>query len=320
MRRFGSLWLALALCLCLVQPALAEDYPTKPVTIVVPWGPGGMADVSGRLLAEKFKELTGQPFLVVNKPGATGLLGLKYTLGQAPDGYTVALGLLTDAVTSPLFQEVEPFNLDQVSFVAGYMAQARVLFAKADAPYKTFPEFVEYARKNPGKVSVGSGASQFAMEIVKSVAVKEKLDLKYVMFKSGGEASTAILGGHVDVCETGTGTPAFQAAREGKLRILVNLGTEAVPFFPDTKTVKSLGYPYASLVVYGIVAPKGTPEPVRQKLENLVKQALADPKVAEAMTNTGLAPEFLTGKAYEAKCREAVAFVPALIKNNKALQ
>ena len=160
----------------------AEKYPDKPITFVVPLGTGGMTDVTARLLAEKFKAELGQPVLVVNKPGANGLIGIKYALGQPADGYTVIVSILTDNFAAPYFQGVEPLNMKDLSFIGSYMPQERVLFTPPDKPYKTFQEFIDFARKNPGKISVGSGAVPWALEVIKSVAVKENLKMKYVMF------------------------------------------------------------------------------------------------------------------------------------------
>jgi tripartite-type tricarboxylate transporter receptor subunit TctC len=298
----------------------ADVYPQKPVTFLVPWGTGGMTDVTARLLAEKFKAEWGQAVLVVNKPGANGAIGLKYALSQKADGYTIVLGPMTDALSNSYFQDSESINIKDLSFAGGYLPQERVLYTSPDKPYKNFAEFVDYAKKHPGEISAGSGGSQWALEIVKSVAVKDGLKLKYVMFKSGGEASTAILGKHVDICETGTGTPAFQAAREGKLILLVNLGDGTVPYFPNAKSVKQLGYPYASVVYYGFSLRAGTPEDIRKKIEDTLLKVLKDPEVKEKTLHMGLTPQFADGKAYAKIVTEAVASVPELLKYNKAAQ
>ncbi len=126
------------------------------------------------MVAEKFKEFTGQSFLIVNKPGASGLLGLKYTLGQPPDGYTFLSGNLTETVSQPFFQNLEPLNLNNISFIGGYLDQTRLLYTTADKPYKTFAEFIAYAREHPGKITVGA-ASNVSVLVLKSVAVKESL-------------------------------------------------------------------------------------------------------------------------------------------------
>lgn len=321
MRKGLLILLAVVLVWSLGGPlSAAEKYPSKPITLVVPWGAGGMTDVSARLLAEKFKAELGQPVLVVNKPGANGTIGLKYALGQKADGYTVVVGPMTDALAGPYFLGGEPFDFKDVSFVAGYMPQQRVLFTTPDKPYKKFQEFIEYAKKHPAEISAGSGGAQWALEVVKSIAVKEGMKMKYVMFKSGAEASTAILGKHVDICETGTGTPAYQSAREGKLILLINLGSETVPFFPNAKSVKELGYPFTTIIDYGLVLRQGTPEPIRKKLEDTLKKVLEDPEVKGTLTKMGLTPRFLDGKAYEKICTEAAKSVPEMIKYNKAVQ
>ena len=300
--------------------ALAADkYPTKPITFIIPWGAGGMTDVSGRLLADKFKNELGQPIVVINKPGASGIVGLKYGLKQKADGYTVVVGPMTIALTTPYFQGTKPFNVEDLSFVASYMPQERVLFTTPDKPYKTFDQFIEYVKKHPGEVSVGSAGAQWALEVMKSIAVKENLKLKYVMFKSGAAGSSAILGKHVDLCETGTGTPAYQAAREGKLVLLVDLGSETVPYFPEAKNLKQLGYPFTTLLEYGLVVKAGTPEPIVKKLAATLKKALQDPELTGKMTKMGLTPRFLSGTEYEKICRDAVKSIPEMIEYNKAL-
>jgi len=295
----------------------AEKYPSKPITFIVPWGAGGMTDVSARLLSEKFKAALGQPVLVVNKPGANGTIGLRYGLSQKADGYTVVIGPMTDALAGPYFLGSEPFDFKDVSFVAGYMPQQRVLFTTTDKPYKNFKELIAYAKKHPGEISAGSGGAQWALEVVKSIAVKEGLKMKYVMFKSGGEASTAILGKHVDICETGTGTPAFQAAREKKLYLLVNLGAGTVPYFPGVKNMEDLGYPFAAVVYYGFTVKSGTPEPIRKKLEDTLRKVMKDPDVKDKMLKMGLTPQFIDGKEYGKVVTNAVKSVPELIKYSK---
>ena len=321
MKRFISALLILALTWALGGHAwTAEKYPNKPITFLVPWGAGGMTDVTARLLAEKFKAELGQPVLVVNKPGANGAIGLRYALSQKADGYTVVIGPMTDGFAGPYFLGGEPFDFKDVSFVAGYMPQQRVLFTTADKPYKTFQEFIDYAKKHPGEISAGSGGAQWALEVVKSIAVKNDLKMKYVMFKSGGEASTAILGKHVDLCETGTGTPAFQAAREGKLIMLVNLGSGSVPYFPNVKNMEELGYPFASIVEYGFTVRAGTPEEVRKKLEDTLKKVVNDPEVKSKLESMGLTPRFIDGKQYGEIVMKAVKSVPELIQYSKKAQ
>lgn len=321
MKRVLIVLFSFAVIFCLTGAALAaDDYPTKPITFIVPWGAGGMTDVSARLLADKFKNELGQPVVVINKPGASGIVGLKYGLKQKADGYTVVVGPMTLALTTPYFQGSEPFNPEDISYVGSYMPQERVLFTTPDKPYKTFAEFIDYAKKHPGEISVGSGGAQWALEVLKSIAVKDGLKLKYVMFKSGADASSAILGKHVDACETGTGTSAYQAARADKLVLLVDLGSETVPFFPDAKNLKQLGYPFTTLLEYGMAVRAGTPEPIRKKLEVTLQKVIKDPQIVDTMTKRGLTPRFLPGADYKKICIEAVKSIPEMIEYNKAVQ
>lgn len=292
--------------------AIADDYPSKPITIIVPWGPGGMSNVSTRMLGEQMKAILGQPIVYINKPGASGVVGLQQLKRAKPDGYTIASGPMTLALTSPYFLDSPPFSIDDFEYIGSYMPQERVLFTTPDKPYKTWEEFIAYSKQNPGKVSVGSGGAQWALEVMKSIAKKEGIQWKYVMFKSGGAASSAILGAHVDVCETGTGTPAYQSARQGKLRVLVDLGSEKVPFFPEMKNLKDFGYPYSTMFEYGMVFPKGVPEQIRAKLENALKTVMQDKDLMKKMGETGFTPRFLPGEEYKKIVKGAVESIPPL--------
>jgi tripartite-type tricarboxylate transporter receptor subunit TctC len=306
---FTTLVLIAGFC---TSAAVAGDYPTKPITIIVPWGAGGMSNLSTRMLGEQVKNILGQPIVYINKPGASGIIGLKALKSAKPDGYTLASGALTLGFTSPYFLDAEPFKVDDFTYIGSYMPQERVLFTTPDKPYKTWDEFIAYSKKNPGEVSVGSGGAQWALEVMKSIAKKENIKWKYVMFKSGGAGSSAILGGHVDVCETGTGTPAYQAARKGKLRVLVDLGTDKVPFFPDIKNMKDLGYTFSTMLEYGWAMPKGVPEEIRAKLENALKTVMQDKALMEKMGQTGFTPRFVTGAGYKKIVQGAIDDTPAL--------
>jgi tripartite-type tricarboxylate transporter receptor subunit TctC len=295
-----------------VSLVMGMDYPTKPITIIVPWGAGGMSNVSTRMLGEKMKAILGQPIVYINKPGASGVIGLNTVKNAKPDGYTIASGALTLGVTAPFFFETDRFDADDFTYIGSYMPQERVLFTTNDKPYKTWEEFIAYSKAHPGEVSVGSGGAQWALEVMKSIAKTENIQWKYVMFKSGGAASSAILGGHVDVCETGTGTPAYQSARQGGLRVLIDLGSETVPFFPDVKNMKDMGYPFSTMLEYGMAMPKGVPEEIRAKLENALKTVMQDKELMKKMGETGFTPRFLTGKEYRKIVIGAIGDTPAL--------
>ena len=309
-----SLILLLLFCLAILSAGSlrAAEWPIKPLTLIVPWAPGGMTDISSRLLVEKFKDKLGQPVMVNNQGGAGGITGMRAVLASAPDGYTFGSGAISSAFCAPFLMEADPFDLDKVGYIGGFSYQARTIFTSPDKPYKTWVEFVEYAKKNPFKISAGSGGSQAGLDVFRSVAKKENLKLNFVMFKSGGEASTALLGGHVDVCEVGSGTPAYQAARQGKLVPLIGLSEKPDVHFPNLTGVSDLGYPFAMTSVYGMVLPMGVPEPIRAKLEMALKDTLQEKSTQEAMANMGLDGRFIPGKEFEVTVKKIVADVPKL--------
>jgi tripartite-type tricarboxylate transporter receptor subunit TctC len=309
-----SLILLLFLCLA-VLPAgslRAAEWPTKPLTLIVPWEPGGMTDISSRMLVEKFKDKLGQPVMVTNQGGAGGITGMRAVLASASNGYTFGSGAISSAFSAPFLLKAKPFDLDKVGYIGGFSFQARTVFTSPGKPYKTWAEFVEYARKNPGKISAGSGGSQIGLDGFKSAAKKEGLKLNFVMFKSGGEASTALMGGHVDVCEVGSGTPAYQAGRQGKLVPLLGLSQTPDVHFPKLTGVSDLGYPFAVTSVYGMVLPMGVPEPIRAKFEKALKDTLQEKSIQENMANMGLDGRFIPGKDFEVTVKKIVADVPKL--------
>ena len=295
-----------------------EKYPTKPITLIVPYGAGGMTDTTARLIADKIKHELGQPVIVVNKKGASGIVGTTHFLKEKPDGYTV-LVTTSDTLILPLFQEGEPIDPGKFKYVGSYMSQERVLFAQMDAPYKTWEEFVAYVKDHPGELTVGGGADYWAIAIMKSIAVKEELKMKYVMFDSGADASAAILGRHVDVCETGVGTPAYQAAVAGKLRILINLSSMTLPDFPDVQNVIDKKYPFVEQLAYGILLHAEAPEYTREKWESAFKTVMQDPDLIKKMENLGLTPKFVDGKEWGKICKGVLA-VGDLLEYIKVLE
>lgn len=306
----------LLICLTILAagPVVSAEWPTKPLTLIIPWAPGGMTDVSSRMLVERFKDKLGQPVMINNQGGAGGITGMRAVLASSPNGYTFASGAISSAFSAPFLLKAEPFDLDKVTYIGGYSFQARTVFTLPGKPYKTWTEFVEYAKKNPGKISAGSGGSQIGLDGLKAAAKKAGIKLNYVMFKSGGEASTAILGGHVDICEVGSGTPAYQAGRQGKLVPLLGLSQKPDVHFPTITGVLDMGYPYAITSVYGMVMPKGVPEPIRAKLEKALKETLQEKIIKDSMANMGLDGLFIPGKDFEVTVKKIVGEVPKLSK------
>lgn len=322
MKRFLVALVVAFITLVAVNLAMGKEtkYPNKPITFIIPYGTGGMTDLTARMITEQMKPLVGQPMIIVNKPGASGMIGLKELLRAKPDGYTLAFTTVMP-FPAPYFKKMEPFDMEAFKYVGSYMPQERVILAQNDAPYRTWPEFIEYVRKNPGKVTFGAGGANWTIEVMKSVAIKEGgLKMRYVLFKSGGDAASAILGGHVDLVETGVGTAAYQAARAGKLRILVGLGAGSIPNFPDVPNLADLGYPFLASNEYGILLPGGVSESIRQYWEDQLRRVMEDPVFLRKMLDIGFVPRFLPGREWKRKCITLTSSVPELLKYNKTLK
>lgn len=305
------------LCLVLGWQTARADYPEKAITCVVPFAPGGAADISVRMLADELGKELGQPLAIVNKGGGSGIPGLNFGLKAANDGYTVSGGAIGNALVATSFLNAPEYDLDDMVFVGAYMPQDRILLSRPDKPWKTWQEFIDYAKKHPDSVSVGSGASQEGLEVVRSAGIKDGARMKYVMYKSGGPATADLLGGHIDAAELGVGTAGYQAARKGDLIVLANLGTAEVPDFPDVPKLRDLGYPFSTSLMYGFVFPKGTPENVRAKWEQALRKVLTKPEVLDKMEAAGFVPRFLTGREYEEFSRDSVQSVKKMLEYNK---
>lgn len=317
------LLLAAALLFPGVIRAADTDYPTKPVTLLVAFTPGGMGDVSVRMLADPLQKALGQPMVIENKGGAGGLLGLQAALRAKPDGYVVAAGSPQQGIVASAFlqsgdnPQVKP---DDMLTVCGFMPQARAIFVPMDSPFTTWEEFIAYAKANPGKVSIGFGGSQWSLDIMRYIAAKEGIKLKLVLYKSGGETAADFFGGHIMAGELGVGTPVYQAAREGKARVLINLSNAPVPGFPDLPSISDKGYDIVSTVRYGFAMPKGTPEAVRAKFEDAVRTVLQDEAVLASMTKVGFTPQFLSGAELHELLQKDLDSLQHIVEFNKTLK
>ena len=301
-----------------LQAHAAANYPTRAITCIVPFAAGGIGDSSARILAEYLQKELGQPIAIVNRTGGATIPGTTSGLRAAPDGYTIVAGSPGNAFSAAIFTEAPRFDLDAMTFVAAYLSQDRIVMTRPDRPYKTWQEFVEYAKANPGKVSFGSGGSPEAMEAFRAAAIKSGLDLKYVMYKGGADAATDALGGHVDLIEAGVGSPGYQAARKGELIILANLGYEEVPGFADVPRLRDdLGFPYAAGMVFGFVFPDKTPEAIRARWEQAIEKVVQEKEVREMIEKMGPRITFMNGAAYKAFTQKALADVDAMLEFTK---
>jgi len=282
--------------------AAQEAYPARPITLVAPFPPGGVADLTARPVAAALEKVLKNPVGVVNKTGAAGAVGMQFVATSRPDGYTLLLALSSIAIipeADKLFGRPPAFTVDQFVPLALISADPTILVVPADKPWRTARDFIEDARKRPGQISYSSsgiyGTLHMAMELLSHAA---DIKLRHLPTPGAGPAITAILGGHVEALASG---PAAVIAhiQSGKLRPLASWGVERHPALPDVPTFKELGLPGAEFYIWaGVFAPKGTPAPVVARLESALRQAVAEPEFRGAMDKLKTPIAFRQGEEF----------------------
>jgi tripartite-type tricarboxylate transporter receptor subunit TctC len=268
--------------------AQAQEYPSKPITLIVSFSAGGNNDLRARQLGVPVGQYLKQTVVVDNKPGASGNIGHEFVSRAAPDGYTLGIGAMGPLAVNPtLFPKV---NFDPKDFVPVVLIEKAplVLVTRTDKPYKSFKDVVAAAKAKPGAISIGNagtgGAHHLSAELMEDAA---GLELLAVPYKGGGPASTALLSGEIDMMfeQTYAALPSIQV---GKTRALAVTSDKRLPSLPDVPTMAELGYPQVTVSNWlGVIAPKGTPKPVVAKLNEAFNKALGDPAVREKITGPG---------------------------------
>ncbi|OLC17536.1 MAG: Tat pathway signal protein [Candidatus Rokubacteria bacterium 13_1_40CM_69_27] len=299
----GRIALALLLVLCTSAPAAAQEaYPSRPITIVAPFPPGGVADLTARPVGVALEKVLRNPVGVVNKTGAAGAVGMQYVATSRPDGYTLLLALSSISIipeADKLFGRPPAFTVDQFEPLALISADPTILVVRAESPWKTAREFIEDARKRPGQISFSSsgvyGTLHMAMELLQHAA---GIKLRHVPYAGAGPALTAILGGHVDALASGPAV-ILPHIKAGKLRPLAGWGDKRVAALPEVPTFKELGYAEAEFYIWaGLFAPTGTPEPVLQKLRDALRVAVNDSDFKTAMDKLETPIAFKQGEEF----------------------
>lgn len=269
--------------------AQAQDYPAKPITLVVAFSAGGNNDLRARQLSVPVGTALGQTLVVDNKPGASGNIGHDFVARATPDGYTLGIGAMGPLAVNPAMFPKLPFDPSK-DFVPVVLIEKAplVLVTRTDKPYKTLADVVAAARAKPGALAIGNagngGAHHLSAALLQQTA---KIDLIDVPYKGGGPAANALLGGEIEFMfeQTYAALPSIQA---GKTRALAVTSEKRLPSLPDVPTMAELGYPDATVSNWlGVVAPKGTPPAVVKKLNAAFNKALAQPDVREKIAGPG---------------------------------
>jgi tripartite-type tricarboxylate transporter receptor subunit TctC len=289
--------IAVGLPFAWAAPAGAQEaWPSKPVTLVVPFPPGGVADIVARPFAEALSRTLNTPVVIENKAGAGGGIGMAYVAKAKPDGYTLLLALSSISIL-PVADQVTGrapmFELKQFAPVARLTADPTVLAVRADSPWKTLAEFVADAKKRPGAITYGSSGNYGTMHIpMEMFATAAGIKLLHVPFTGGGPAVVALLGGTVDALSTGPST-VIQHVKAGKVRVLASWGDRRLASLPEAPTLAESGFDAVFFQWSALFAPAGTPEAVLATLREATRVAAADPKFVGALTTVDTPVQYL---------------------------
>ena len=274
-RRLAALLLAAASVGAWAQ----TDYPNHPVTLIVPFPPGGVADITARPLADAMGRILKQTVIVENKSGAGGGVGMQYVARAKPDGYTLLLALSSISIipeADKVLGRDPMFQLNQLVPIARFTADPTVLAVRADSPYKSVADLINASKQKPGAIPYGSsgnyGTMHVPMEMLTGAAGTKML---HVPFTGAGPAVVALLGGQVEALSTGPSS-VMGHIRSGKVRVLATWGESRHPALPDVPTLKELGYDATFSQWTGLFVPAGTPDAVVAKLREAARAAVAD--------------------------------------------
>jgi tripartite-type tricarboxylate transporter receptor subunit TctC len=293
--------------------ASAQAFPNRPVTLVVPWPAGGSTDRHMRALAELASKHLGQNVIVENKPGGGGTIGPgTMAMNAKPDGYTIAqfpLGMLR----IPHMQKMPWDPMKDFTYIVGISGYTFGFTVRADSPYKTFKDYIEAARKEPGKIDYGStGVGSSPHLLMEELAINAKVQLNHVPFKGNADLQQALLGGHVMAQSDATGWDKFVDG--GQMRLLVTFGEKRTKRWPNVPTAKELGYGVVSQSPYGLVGPKGMDPAVVKVLHDAFKKAMDDPKHLALLDELNQDLWYRSGEDYAKWARETFVKDKVLIE------
>lgn len=295
--------IAALLCAVLVNAAQAQSYPSRPITMVVPFPPGGIADITGRPFAAVMSRLLGQPVVVENKTGAGGAVGHAYVARAKPDGYTVMMAL-SSIVAIPVADEVNgrqpTYKMSDFTPIALVSADPTVLMVPTEAKWKTLKDLVEDAKANPGKISYSSsglyGTTHTATEMLAQAAGVQFL---HVPYNGGGPSMKAALAHEVMFTVQSPGV-ADPHVRSGKFRLLGSWGGQRIPGHPNLPTMKEQGYDAEFYIWCALFTPAGVPPEVSTKLREVSRKVAQDPEFKRAMDGMNTPIDYRDGADFQA--------------------
>jgi len=297
MKRRDFLTGAAALSLALAaERAFAQAYPARNVTIVVPFPPGGQADLAARPVALKLQEIFGKPVIVDNRGGAGGAIGNAAVARAEPDGYTLLMALSSLAVlpeADRLFGRPAQYEVSQLVPVARVLADPTLLAVNAAAPWKSVQELVEDAKQRPGLIPYGSSGSYGTLHVsMEMFTANADIKLAHIPYRGAAPALTDLLSGEIKALASAPGV-LKQHVDAGAIRVLANFGAQRIASFPQAATFQELGYKDVEFYIWaGLFAPAKTPEPIVKQLREGMRQTMGDPQVTKTFDSAGSPPAY----------------------------
>ena len=283
-------------------PLWAQAYPARTISLVVPFPPGGVADIVARPVAEALSRELGQPVVIENKPGAGGGIGMGAVAKAKPDGYTLLMALSSLTVipeADAILGRSPMFALGDLRPVARYTADPTVLAVRAESPWRTVQDFVDDAKKRPGVIAYGSSGNYGTMHVpMEILAQSAGIQLNHIPFTGAGPAVVALLGGQIDAVSSGPST-VLQHIKAGKLRALAHWGTAKLAALPEVPSLREAGFAADYAQWSGLFVPAGVPDAVAQRLRGAARVAAQDARVKEVIGNAGSPVLYLDTPEFE---------------------
>ena len=297
--------------------AQSAPWPTRAITMIVPFPPGGLADLVARPVAEAMSRELGQTVVIENKAGAGGGIGMSQAAKAKPDGYTILMALSSLTVipeADAVLARPAMFALSDLRPIARFTADPTVLAVRADAPWKTVQQFVDDAKKRPGAINYGSSGSYGTMHVPMEILSQNAgIKLTHIPFTGAGPAVVALLGGQIDAVSSGPAT-VLQQVKAGKLRVLGHWGTTQLAALPDAPSLKDAGYNAEYAQWSGLFIPAGVPESIAQRLRAAARAAALDAKVKEVILNAGSPVQYQDSPEFEKYVQTDAGRMSAVVK------
>jgi len=313
MRLLLGLVLALSSAIAIAQ----TSYPNHPVSMIVPFPPGGVADVVGRPIAEAMGRYLNQTIVIENKAGAGGGIGMAQVARAVPDGYTILMALSSLVVVpeaDKILSRPAMYEIGQLKPIARFVADPTVLVVRADSPWKSYAQFMTFVKANPGKVSFGSSGNYGTMHIpMEQLKVATGTSMLHVPYTGAAPAVTALLGGQVDALSTGPAS-VVQQIEAGKLRALAQWGDSRLSAMPEVPTLKELGVPIGYAQWAGLFVPAGVPDEVVEKLRQAARFAANDTRTIQSLLSAGTSMQFMDSAEFDAYVQTDAKAMAVLVK------